>query len=91
MALRAIGQILSFDFDPTEGLKFKLKIITTDNPPFSTDNHWTPYTGLNAGDSASTINSWLMTYIKNYCEDTFSITIGILDTIRILAAVDSIL
>ena len=90
MAVKAIAQIRNFDWDTNEGLNFQLRIFSID-PAMSIDNHWTGYLGIGESDSASVINTTLMAYIKQYAIDTWQTEFGELDTVRILAAVDSIL
>lgn len=93
MAVKAIAQILGFDWQAggtvNDGLNIQLRIYSVD--PVHTVVLYTGYIGMSENDAASVINAKLATFIKNYCTENFEVTFGLLDSVRILAAVDSIL
>lgn len=89
MAVKAIGQIRSFDWQDVDGMNITLRIFNLF--PAHTAEVTTGYIGIDENDAASVINTKLAAFIKQYCIDTWDATFNLGDTVRLLAAVDSIL
>lgn len=91
MALKALVQIREFDYDPTGGLSFTIKIFGLSPVSNLIDRVNTGFTNTQPSDAASVINAAIAAFTKDYCATNWGTVWDVLDTVRILAAVDSIL
>jgi hypothetical protein len=91
--LRALTQIRQFDYDDGAGLTFTLKIylIGAPDPNQLADNVVTGDIGALPTDAASVVNTRIAAFVKDYCTATWGTVWQLGDTVRIIAAVDSIL
>lgn len=90
MPLKALAQVRQFDYDGGAGLTFSLKIYCLD-PQELADNVNTGDIGVAATDAASVVNGKIAQFVKDYSTATWEASWGLGDTVRIIAAVDSIL
>lgn len=86
MAVKAIAQIMSFDCETTGDLNLYLHINNFGR--VASGVHFGP---VSAAISDATIDADLSAFVKQYCIDTWSETFGMLDTVRILFKVNSVL
>lgn len=91
MALKALVQIREFDYDPSGGMSFTIKIFCLSPVANLIDRVNTGFTNTMPSDAASVINAAVASFTKDYCTTTWGTVWDVLDTVRILAAVDSIL
>lgn len=86
MAVKAIAQIMSFDCETTGWMNLYLHINNFGH--VASGVHFGP---VDPATTNTAIDSDLQTFVKQYCIDTWSETFGMLDTVRILFKVDSII
>jgi hypothetical protein len=85
MAVKAVAQITSFDMDNAGMINIYLRIMNYGN--VSNNVQSGPY---DPGSSDVTIDTDLKAFVKQYCIDTWSEVFGMLDTVRILFKLNSL-
>lgn len=85
MAVKAIAQIMSFDCETNGDLNLYLHINSFGSVASAV--HFGP---VDPSTTDLTIDNDLKAFVKQYCIDTWSTSFGMLDTVRVLFRVNSI-
>jgi len=90
VAVKAFVSIKGVAWDDGNGLAFSLDIDQNESPGNNVADHLFE-SEMDGSESASTMNTTIGNYVKEYTHDTWGTTYGLLDTVKIIGAVDGLL